>query len=564
MESPARTPERAANASGESGARPAGFRLIRYFTLATLIAFAAVGLALYFLQRNEIVFFAQVQRDQGVFLAQAQAELARQHQRAARASLLAVHEASHVTLTRLVSNLLWESDFGPFVQAAQRVPVDHCRKVAAADGAASTPAPQPACFGEIGKQIMALPGFKALDTKAYEAMRASTVFKIKVFDLRGITIYSSEHTQIGEDRVDNLGWRSAVAGLPASELTHRDRFSAFERVVENRDLISTYVPVRAAGSDLLVGVFEIYSDVTPFLGQIQEASKVFGDLTSANEARVGQIAQTNQDKVSTSSDRFLLIVGGLLALLYAAAWLIVRNGQRIIDRQSLAHEHATLREQVWHREKMGALATMSANVSHEVGNPLAIISGLAEGLADRQAKGESVAGSARQILEQTERVARMMRQISDFATARNEQPEWVDVNAMLKSLCDFFAFDRRFRATPIEFRPGDRLPARELVPDHLNEVMMNLLQACVDGDTDPPLRGPIRVETQARDDDVEIRISGKIDDNPSDTTVSRMFTDGRFESVRRRIQDMGGEISSTPTTVIITLPPSVGAAGEAG
>jgi signal transduction histidine kinase len=545
------------------GAQAGGFRLMRYFTLTTLAAFAAVALALYFLQRMEETFFEQVQREQGAFFAQAQTELARQHADAARASLLAVHEAGHVNLTRLVANMLWNSDFAPLVAGAQRLSAARCRALPAGGGsnAAAPPNLRRACFAQLGQQIMALPGFRALDAKAYAAMQASTVFKIKVFDLRGIAVYSSEHGQIGEDAAANQGWKSAAAGRPASELTHRDRFSAFEGVVENRDLISTYVPVRAAQRDEVVGVFEIYSDVTPFLGQIKAASKELAALTAANEARVAHTARANQEKVNSSSDRFLAIVGGLLALLYAASLLIVRNGQRIIDKQQLAQQQSALREQLWHREKMAALAAMAANVSHEVGNPLAIITGLAEELGGPAPPGDTVAGASKSILEQAWRIAKMMRQIADFATARSEAPEWVDVNSMLKAVCDFLGFDRRFRGTPIEFLPAGQLPARMLVPDHLNEVMMNLLQTCVDGVAERAPCARIWVETEARGDAVEIRLG--CDAASADAPAMRIFPGAHFELVRRRVAAMGGHLSSTASTVTITLPPSCSDAASA-
>jgi signal transduction histidine kinase len=408
---------------------------------------------------------------------------------------------------------------------------------------------------EVGRRIQALPGFAALDAKAYAAMRDSTVFKIKVFDLRGITVYSSEHRQIGEDAGQNQGWRSAAGGRAASELTHRDKFSAFEGVVENRDLISSYVPVRARGRDEVVGVFEIYTDVTPFLAQIKAASMKFSELTAANEARVAQAARANEAKVESSSDRFLAIVGGLLALLYGASLLIVRIGQRIIDRQAVAQEQSVRREQLWHREKMAALATMAANVSHEVGNPLAIISSLAQDMAEREADGAPVAGTSKLLLEQTSRMARMTRQIADFATARGEAPEWVDVNAMVKAICDFLAFDLRFRSTPIEFRPSERLPARELVPDHLNEVMMSLLQACVEGGGQHGPWSRILVATEARGDSIVIRVAG-------DAVNAGVppITPERLASARRRVAEMAGRLAVTATAVEIELPPSAGTA----
>jgi hypothetical protein len=362
---------------------PGRFRLMRFFTLTTAVVFAAAGLALYVLQRAEEAYFARAQAAQRALFTRAQDELAQQNEEAARRSLVAVHEASHVNLTRLVANTLWRADFAPLVAAAQRLPDASCRALPAA----STPgdergAARRACFAELGRRIRALPGFAALDQRAHDAMRGSSVFKIKVFDLRGVTVYSSEHAQIGEDGAANQGWQSAVGGLPASELTHRARFSAFEGVVENRDLISSYVPVRTGAADSVLGVFELYSDVTPFLAQINSASKAFAVNIAANEQRVGDAAKAQQREVMDNSNEFLLIVGGLMALLYAASLVIVRIGQRIIDRQSEAQALAATREQLWHREKMAALAAMAANVSHEVGNPLAVIAGVAQGLPE--------------------------------------------------------------------------------------------------------------------------------------------------------------------------------------
>lgn len=546
------------------GTQAGGFRLMLYFTLTSLIAFVLVASALFVLERMEGTFFGQVQHQQSAFFAQVQTEFMRQQEATARDDMLALHEASHVNLTHVFSNMLWDADFSPFIAGVQQIPIDHCRAIAAdsraGDVGVQADARQ-ACWAGVGRQIMSLPRFAALDAKVHATMRQSSVFKIKVFDLRGITVYSSQHDQIGEDKADNRGWKTAVSGQPASELTHRDRFSAFEGMVENRDLISSYIPM-LAGNTKVVGVFEIYSDVTSFLKQIRAASARIADLTAANQARLERAARENQSKVDASSDRFLAIVGGLLALLYGVLLLLVRNGQRIIDMQARAQERSIQREERWHREKMAALATMAANVAHEVGNPLATISALAEDIADQQANSACSVCQPKLILEQTQRIAHMTRQIADFATARNETPEPVDVNQMVKAVCDFLRFGQLFRATHIEFQPGDRLPAPVVIPDHLNEALMNLLQACAEGNSEQPaVPGRILLETQAHGDDVLIRIRCETTAVDGAFAKADAFPDSRFESARRRVAGMGGRLTSTGTTITMTLPaPPSGAA----
>jgi C4-dicarboxylate-specific signal transduction histidine kinase len=242
-------------------------------------------------------------------------------------------------------------------------------------------------------------------------------------------------------------------------------------------------------------------------------------------------------------------------LLYVASLLIVRIGQQIIDRQARAQAQAAAREQLWHREKMAALSTMAASVSHEVGNPLTVISCIAQMLPDNDGPdGETPAQASRRILEQTNRIAGMMRKITAFAAARSEVAEWIEINPVIEAVCDFHSFDRRFRRKPIEFIAGAELPACELVPDHLNEVMMNLLQACADVAEPAGAERTIRVTTAAAEHGVRIDVDCYCPATGAALPIDYVTANARFELIRRRLDDMQARVELSATRIRIELP----------
>ena len=534
------------------------FRLLRYFTIAALSTFLLVGIALYVLEHGEMAFFDKVQQGQAAFFKQSQAELSRKTEQAARKSLIAAQEAANENMTDLLANVLWESDFGPLIARVQSLSVDYCRAIEEHRNIPATMAPEARkeCFAELGRRIRALPGFAALDKRTFAAMKGSTVFKIKVYDLRGLTVYSSEHRQIGEDKATNAGWRSAAEGKAASELTHRDQFSAFEGMVENRDLLSSYIPLRRKGSSEVLGVFELYADVTPFLGQVKGSSTELSAIVAGNQEKIELAAKHDAKIVASNSAELLRVVGALLVGLFVALLLIVKRGQNLIDAQVVAQEKTLARERLWHHEKMSAMAAMAANVSHETGNALTIISGLAHELSDPQPGGIAPQEAACLIAKQTNRIVRMSRQITTFALAGGNSPELTDVNRLIEAVCYFFNFDLRFRSKPIEFRAGEGVPTCRLVSDHLKEVLMNLL---------PNRRGRVVVETAPCEQGVAIRIATESAPDSGVAEHAAGLSDAQLELARRRIADMGGTLklngaNAERIEIILSVEPQQGAA----
>lgn len=421
------------------------FRLLRYFTIAGLGAFGLAAAAMAWQEREQGLFFGRVQDEQRSYVVRLQDEFARRQDEVARRDLLSVHESGNVNLTRLFANSLWERDFAPFVAKALAIPVEHCRGMPdASDAAGKTvlPPAKKACYAEVGRRIMAFPEFKALDAKVYDSMKKSTVFKIKVFDLRGITVYSSEHAQVGEDKLGNAGWKSAMAGKPASELTHRGKFSTFEGVVENRDLIGSYMPVLEPGSEKIVGVFEVYSDVTPFLAQIKSTSEQIRAGAARDQANLEEAARRNQQETESMSNIGLLMVMGLLALLFAVLFVIVRRAETLLRAQEAEREHS--RQQLAQSEKMASLGQMVAGVAHQLNTPLAFSH-----------------NNVSLVLQQLEGIELPLQVASKFAEIVRRTPGDQVVLNLTRS---------RTQIESCEARPEDVNPMREMLHDVLSGI----------------------------------------------------------------------------------------------
>jgi hypothetical protein len=229
------------------------FQLLRYFTITSLIAFVLVAVSL-------VTFYRQIAVNE----------------------LIEIGESKNAAITQSFSNVIWP-EFKSFFGSASDLSAD---------------------------AIRAHPETARLRQAVLEQTQGLSVIKVKIYTLEGITIFSTEESQIGEDKSGNAGFITALNGGLASELTHRDTFSAFEGEIENRDVISSYIPIRHGDSGV-GGVFEVYDDVTPLL-----------------------------EKISIAQRNIAIGVTSILALLYTILFLLMRRADNLIMQQFVEQQQA--------------------------------------------------------------------------------------------------------------------------------------------------------------------------------------------------------------------------------
>jgi hypothetical protein len=229
------------------------FQLLRYFSITSLIAFLLVAVSL-------VIFYRQI----------------------AVSELIEIGESKNAAITQSFSNVIWP-EFESFLGSASDLSPD---------------------------AIRAHPETARLRQAVLEQTQGLSIIKVKIYNRKGMTVFSTQESQIGDDKSENAGFLAALNGGLASELTHRDTFSAFEGEIEDRDVISSYVPIRHGDSGVN-GVFEVYDDVTPLLAKIS-------------------IAQRN----------IAIGVTLILVLLYIILFLLVRRADNLIKRQFIEQQQA--------------------------------------------------------------------------------------------------------------------------------------------------------------------------------------------------------------------------------
>ncbi len=252
-------------ATTPTGARP--FKLTRYFSITSLIGIVVVTACLFWTYRD----------------------LTERH--------LIEHESrANTNLTQAFANSVWER-YRDFIRNSS---------------------------GRSGDDLRADPMQARLHADVLAKMDGLQINKVKIYNLDGLTVFSTDAKQVGEHKGSNAGFLSARAGTVVSAITFRERFDAFEGEISNRNLMASYVPLHGVHDGPVEGVFEVYSDVT--------------DLMREQGRAQWQVAG---------------LVLTLLATLYLFLFLVVRKADHIIARQE--RERAAKEEQVRHQAYHDAL-----------------------------------------------------------------------------------------------------------------------------------------------------------------------------------------------------------------
>jgi two-component system NtrC family sensor kinase len=147
----------------------------------------------------------------------------------------------------------------------------------------------------------------------------------------------------------------------------------------------------------------------------------------------------------------------------------------VSERKKLDDETRDIYHQLLQAEKMAALGQTISGVAHELNNPLATILSWAERLSQKATLDDSVRRGLETILSESERAARIVRNLLTFARKRQTTRAMVDVNQVMRETLALRSYEQRVSNITVIDALAAGLPQVFADGHQLQQVLLNLI-----------------------------------------------------------------------------------------
>jgi two-component system, NtrC family, sensor histidine kinase HydH len=171
----------------------------------------------------------------------------------------------------------------------------------------------------------------------------------------------------------------------------------------------------------------------------------------------------------------------------------------IATQAGVVIENSRVYQQMKERDRLAVLGQMAAGLAHEIRNPLGAIKGAAQLLAEPGPESRDPDPQSREfigiILEEVERLDRVVGSVLDLARANQGAVVPTDVNAVVRRTLQVLSSERSSQDLTVDVILEAALPRVAIDPEKLRQVLMNLYRNAAQAMKG---RGKITVSTRVR------------------------------------------------------------------
>jgi len=194
----------------------------------------------------------------------------------------------------------------------------------------------------------------------------------------------------------------------------------------------------------------------------------------------GELEQSlNGDELKLLSQEFRRLDDQLMN---ARADLIKRHNREL-----------ALERQLQRAERLATIGTLASGLAHEIGTPMGVIRGRAEYLLHGEPEPAMNRSGLQIIINQIDRISRIVRMLLDYARAREPVRAVCDVRSVVEHALNLTETEAKGRGVTIKADLGDQAIPIRCDADQLQQVFINLIMNALDAMT--PEGGRLEVRT---------------------------------------------------------------------
>lgn len=312
--------------------------------------------------------------------------------------------------------------------------------------------------------------FERMDSVVRSTLHSFKVEMVNIYSKNDIIAYSFSPDLVGMENVGGTFYKSALDGQSSSKLVQNGSFWEILLGIPKEIKIITFAPLRAE------------KPLSPISGPVLGVVEIQQDLSSDYR----KIFKFQVVVICT-----ICIVMGilLLTLIY-----VVKRGEGIIERR--AFERIRLKDQLAKAKHLSSLGEMVAGVSHEIRNPLGIISSSAELLKKKMDPQDSLNAIADIIVAEARRLNHIITDFLNYARPKNPNRSPCRVDDLIAKNIHFLEHQIKANGFVIRTFFEDDIPSIMADGDMLYQAFLNLL---INGMQAMPAGGTIDVTIETGD-----------------------------------------------------------------
>lgn len=185
-------------------------------------------------------------------------------------------------------------------------------------------------------------------------------------------------------------------------------------------------------------------------------------------------------------------------------------------------------DQLRHADRLSTVGELAAGVAHELGTPLAVVSGRSQLIANRTVEGDKAVEYGASIFRQSQRMENIVRNLLDFARKRKPTPTALDMGRLAETTINLLQSMAKKHRVELRLEKPEDTPRVQVDANQMEQVLSNL---AVNALQVTPEGGEVTIRID------ETRASPPADHGGEEGTFLRIAVEDQGEGIEEEVRD---------------------------